>query len=87
MAIVLPIVFRIAYSHDRMVKKKTTVIKSAMCSSALFSSIFEVNCVIYYRKASMMAFCDLALGDTLIIALIRSWMFVLNPDLLELSWW
>ena len=35
----------------------------------------------------MMAFCDLELGDTLHIALIRSWIFVLNPDLLELSRW
>ena len=41
----------------------------------------------HLRKAGVMAICDLALRNTLLIALIRSWTFVLDPDLLELSRW
>ena len=85
MVMVLPIVFELAYLQDCMAKKKALIIKSTMQSSALFSRVLEVCCAIHLGRTDVMAFCDLELGNTLIIALIRSWIFVLNSDLLELS--
>ena len=44
-------------------------------------------CAMHLSKAGVIAFYDLELDKTLIIALIISWIFTLNSDLLELSRW
>ena len=87
MVMVLPTIFGIVNFHDRMAKKNAPIIKSAMWFSALFSTVPDVCWAMHLSKAGVMAFCDFGLGDTLIIALIRSWMLALNPYLLELSGW
>ena len=68
-----------------MVKKKALIIKSAVTSFALFSIVLAVCGAIHLNRAGVIAFCDLQLGSTLLMALIRPWMSALNLILLVLS--
>ena len=92
MIMVLPNDFGIAYLHDHMTNKKALIIKSAMWSSALFSSLFKVCWPMDLKKAHIMAFWDLVLGEMLIvpptIRTLRFWVVlhvVLTFDCLYIS--